>query len=135
MRAIIYKEKVSQIITHIRTIALTFLVGAFICFSGTNLAGTLKQATQRNEPEIEAVIFDLGGVLIETSKMTIIREIGLLTLLKYIFTLHNPKLMQEKLFEILSQVEPLDPNGPGALTPDGKQQLPQPLRNWLADVV
>ncbi|MCK5632603.1 HAD-IA family hydrolase, partial [bacterium] len=81
---------------------------------------------------IEAVVFDLGGVLIHTSKMTFIREIGLITLLKYILTLHNPKLMQKQMFEILHKIEPLDSNGPGALSPDGKQRLPQLMQDWLS---
>jgi len=132
MKLVRSKKNLSQIVVYIRIVTLVLFIGSSICFSGISFASTARRDVQKNEPKIEAVVFDLGGVLVEASKMSIVKEIGVLSLFKYLLARHDPRLMQQKMFDILDEVEPLDKNGPKAFSPDGKRLLPQPLRDWLS---
>jgi HAD superfamily hydrolase (TIGR01509 family) len=87
------------------------------------------QATK--SPRIENVIFDLGGVLLNTNQRRALSQLGIGRLLHYLITLNNPTKLHDLLYETLDRIIPLDHNGPQAFTPDGSQLLPQIMRNWL----
>ncbi len=85
-----------------------------------------------NVPRITNVIFDLGGVLMQTNNKKAVSHLGLSKILYYLITFNNPKNIYPKLYTVLDQVQPIDPEGPIAMTPDGSRQLPQIMRNWLS---
>lgn len=91
-----------------------------------------KKNQETSVPQIKNVIFDLGGVLMQTSNKQAVSHIGLSKILYYLLTFNNPKNIYPKLYSTLDLMLPLDPDGPQALTPDGSRLLPQIMRNWLS---
>jgi len=119
----------------IRTIALIGLLG-FVIPAGILspiFAFMADQALLANDqPEVRYVIFDLGGVLLQASKMSALGHLGWGKVLRYSITGHSPKALKRKLFEIIDLIEPLHTNAPRAYTPDGSRLLPQLFQDWLA---
>lgn len=78
-----------------------------------------------------SVIFDMNGVLVETSGAT--RILGLKKFITYALT-HNPlkmkKNLKDKLFELLNSVQEREPNQVQARDDQGNI-LPQIMCNWM----
>jgi len=116
-----------------RTIALICLVTATIVALSPLFGKAIRRISpSAQQPEIAYAIFDLGGVLMETNRKTAFVQIGITKLLRYIATLHNPRKIEEKLFQVLHEIRPLSPNAPKAYHPAGNILLPQILHDWLS---
>lgn len=82
----------------------------------------------------ESIIFDLGGVLVETNKVTAFKEIGLKNLLKYVIEQKQVRgvgtKLQDSLFDFLETVRDRSPDCQEAS--DKGRLLPQCMCDWLA---
>lgn len=78
----------------------------------------------------DAVIFDLGGVLIKTNPTTTLWEIGPLKMLLYASTGHNPLDCRKTLMDLLSSIEIQHPNQIDTYDED-HNKLPQVMCDWL----
>jgi len=77
------------------------------------------------------VIFDLGGVLIETNTLAAFNQLGIFNTLHYIFSLNNPLQLKNRLFELLNNIETNYENVHNAQ--DGQDnKLPNIFCEWLA---
>lgn len=76
------------------------------------------------------IIFDLGGVLINTSSLKAFRQLGFGNLLRFTLHLNNPLRLRYTLFDILEKIEAECPNT-GAQDDKGKE-LPPIMCDWLA---
>jgi HAD superfamily hydrolase (TIGR01509 family) len=87
------------------------------------------QAEQNQQAEI-AVVFDMNGVLVHTSKAT--KVLGYNKFLAYSM-FHNPfnskKAIKQKLMKFLESIEKRDVNDIPAYDED--QEMPQIMTNWL----
>lgn len=75
------------------------------------------------------VVFDMGGVLIETKSSTVCTMIGAPTFLSYLFHLNNPLSLKKRLFSFLATIDPIAPIP--YQTGDGTMTCPPIMCNWL----
>ena len=77
-----------------------------------------------------AVVFDLGGVLMETSKRSALWQIGPRNVFSYMIRSRSIRRMKEEFFATLNRIDGSEGNPYGAKDPDG-QQLPNMFATWL----
>ncbi len=78
--------------------------------------------------EPKTLIWDLGGTLVETSKLGMASKIGTGEFIKYTFTGHNPKKIQNHIFRTLEQISD-STNQYGTKSENAK--LPGIMCQWL----
>jgi HAD superfamily hydrolase (TIGR01509 family) len=85
----------------------------------------------RKKP-ISAAIFDLDGVLVRTSKEKGLKELGRLSVLRYVLSGHNPANLHTKAFDILYRLRNENPSTLPTFYPthNGKP-LPSIMNDWM----
>ena len=81
-----------------------------------------------NQINAHAIIFDLHGVLMYSSKCALLSQIGIPALLKYSFTADLQNIEQE-FFDFLHSIKPITDAYPGWHTEN--RPLPQIMNDWL----
>ncbi len=81
-----------------------------------------------NQINAHAIIFDLHGVLMYSSKCAFLNQIGIPTLLQYSLIANSQNIEQE-FFDFLHRIKPITDAHPGWHTE--KRQLPQIMNDWL----
>jgi len=116
-----------------RAVVLTFLFGIPLWLLGSVFGLMFGQKRpSEQKPTIKYAIFDLGNVLIKRNKVAEMRKIGLLRIIQYLATLHNPMRISRKMQETANLVCPIEDEHLKARTPDGTMPLPQIFRDWLS---
>jgi FMN phosphatase YigB (HAD superfamily) len=77
------------------------------------------------------IIFDLGGVLINTDRTYMMKKIGFYSFFMYMLKLNNPFDIQTRLFETLTHIPASTKNTSGATDDKGKI-LPDIMCDWLS---
>ncbi len=111
----------------------TFLA---LCLGITGIAGhnfhanhTNSQAYEQNHKPV-AVVFDLGGVLFDTSKYTVFKQLGVKNVLKYMIRHGSPQKLKARLYTTLNRITNTNGNTYGVKDPDG-ELIPQIMVEWL----
>ena len=108
-----------------------FLVASPL-FWGTSLLGVAKSPTQDQRSGL-TVVFDLGGVLIDTDARSALRELGLFDLmLCKIQTGKNPHMLKKSLYATLNRIQSTG-NTYGARDQEG-DRLPGLMCDWMTGV-
>jgi len=102
-----------------------------LCLTTIVIFGATEQHSHENPNEQVHVIFDVGGVMVQTSGAR--KILGLKKFILYALT-HNPmtmkKSIKEKLFSFLADIEPRQADEVDARDEHGTQ-IPQILCNWM----
>lgn len=103
-----------------------------ICFVLTPLYLAFAQPVyQQRDPETYAVIFDIGGVLAETKKITSARELGLRSIIwYYMSTGKSPRNIKQRFYNFLDAITQTKGNEYGARD-DQNILMPQLMCDWL----
>lgn len=94
------------------------------------VVSTTIEKQQPVGPEDIAVVFDLGGVLIETNKRSALWQIGPRNVFSYLIRNRSIGRMKDQFFAALNRIDGSDGNPYGAKAPDGSL-LPNIFATWL----
>lgn len=88
-----------------------------------------------NPPKQTAILFDLNGVLFRLGKMKSVGHLGLGSMLSLMMQGGNPEQLEEKLFQLLHQIDPEDCPHEDLMPLHKNVVLPKLMRDWLAGTV
>jgi HAD superfamily hydrolase (TIGR01509 family) len=89
-----------------------------------------SQLQNQNQPTIN-VIFDLGGVLVDTSHASAFWATGPLKFLMYIARFNNPSEIRSLMFNYLNTIKPQHSNDASTARDEHGSPLPQIMCDWL----
>ncbi len=90
----------------------------------------LPEKPVQSSAHVPTFVFDLNGVLFDTNTMTVLRQLGIKDVLRYLVRYRSPLMLKVRFYETLHRITETDTNTFGIKDPDGTIQ-PQLMLEWL----